>query len=196
VAAVAVSAHGNVCITEREHLPVIGLLIACRCIGMARAAGLGDREARCGSRRRGNRVRCMAVSTDRRIDILTAASHQIANFVRFCETVVKVPTIRKIKLVTSYDEKTDMAGLNEKIEELKQSLLEIDVLLTVELSEVLHDREICIDNGWTIKIGRGLDFYQKPDGWFAIGANDFSLRKCLETKIDIFRASSTAKSAA
>jgi len=115
------------------------------------------------------------------------ASHQIANFVRFCETVAKVPSVRKIHLVTSYDEKTDMALLNERMDELKQSLLEIDVVLSVELNEVLHDREIRIDNGWVIKIGRGLDFYQKPDGWSAIGANDFSLRKCLETKVDIYR---------
>lgn len=80
-----------------------------------------------------------------------------------------------------------MALLNEKMDELKQSLLEIDVMLTVELSAVLHDREIRIDNGWTVKIGRGLDFYQKPDGWFTIGANDYALRRCLETKVDVFR---------
>mgnify|MGYP003660233333 FL=1 len=98
-----------------------------------------------------------------------------------------IPTVQKIHLVTSYDDQTDLAVLNEKLEELKQSLLEVDVLLTVELNETLHDREIRIDNGWTVKIGRGLDFYQKPEGWFTIGANDFSLRRCLETKIDIFR---------
>ena len=51
----------------------------------------------------------------------------------------------------------------------------------------MHDREIRIDNGWTVKIGRGLDFYQKPDGWFGIGSNDLLLRKCLETKVDIFK---------
>lgn len=117
------------------------------------------------------------------------AQHQIGNFVRFCETIVKSPTVGKIHLVTSYDDKTDMAFLNEKMDELRQSLLEIDVLLTVELNENLHDREIRIDNGWTVKIGRGLDFYQKPDGWFTIGANDYSLRRCLETKVDVFRSS-------
>jgi ATP-dependent Lon protease len=53
----------------------------------------------------------------------------------------------------------------------------------------LHDREIRIDNGWVIKIGRGLDFYQKPGGWFEVGSHDLSLRKCLETKVDIYRAS-------
>lgn len=115
------------------------------------------------------------------------APHQISNFVRFCESVVKMPTIRNIHLITSYDEKTDMASVAEKMDELKQSLLELDVVLTVELDEKLHDREIRIDNGWVVKIGRGLDFYQKPEGWFAVGANDFSLRRCLETKVDVFR---------
>jgi ATP-dependent Lon protease len=43
-------------------------------------------------------------------------------------------------------------------------LLKGDVLLTVELNEVLHDSEIRIENGWTVKIRRRLDFYQKPEG--------------------------------
>lgn len=117
--------------------------------------------------------------------------HQIVNFVRFCETVVKNSSVQRIDLVTSYDENTDMALLEEKMSELKQSLIEIDVLLEVKINKVLHDREIRIDNGWTVKIGRGLDFYQRPEGWFSIGANDFSLRKCLETKVDIFQSEPT-----
>jgi hypothetical protein len=80
-----------------------------------------------------------------------------------------------------------MAMVDERLSELKQSLLEYDVVLDLELSPTIHDREIRIDNGWIVKIGRGLDFYQKPDGWFSIGVNDFNLRKCLETKVDIFR---------
>jgi ATP-dependent Lon protease len=32
----------------------------------------------------------------------------------------------------------------------------------VKLNPNIHDREIRLDNGWIIKIGRGLDFYQKP----------------------------------
>ena len=48
-------------------------------------------------------------------------------------------------------------------------------------------REIRIDNGWTVKIGRGLDFFQKPESWFGVGVNDLSLRKCLETSVDIFK---------
>jgi len=114
--------------------------------------------------------------------------HQIQNFVRFCECVLKAETVKKIKLITGYDDNTQLLDIAEKLEELKQSLLELDVELEVKLNPNMHDREIRLDNGWIIKIGRGLDFYQKPGGWFEVGANDLSLRKCLETKIDIFRA--------
>ena len=119
--------------------------------------------------------------------------HQVANLVRFCETVVKTDTVRTVTLFTSYDQQTDMAGLQEKFDELKQSLLEYDVALDVHLNEKLHDREVRLDNGWTIKVGRGLDFYQKPEGWYAVGASDLSLRRCLETKIDVFRAPSVRR---
>lgn len=114
--------------------------------------------------------------------------HQIQNFVRFCETVLKAGTVKKISLITGCDDKTQFADVAEKLDELKQSLLELDVELEVKLNPNIHDREIRLDNGWVIKIGRGLDFYQKPGGWFEVGANDLSLRKCLETKVDIFRA--------
>ena len=113
--------------------------------------------------------------------------HQIQNFVRFCETVLKAGTVKKISLITGYDDKTQLADIAEKLDELKQSLLELDVELEVKLNPNIHDREIRLDNGWVIKIGRGFDMYQKPENWFSIGSNDFDLRPCLETKIDIFK---------
>jgi ATP-dependent Lon protease len=113
--------------------------------------------------------------------------HQVQNFVRFCEAVVKAGAARRIKLVTSYDADTPLADVQERLAELRQSLLELDVALEVELSPTLHDREIRLDNGWVIKIGRGLDFYQKPATWHEIGVHDLALRRCLETKVDVFR---------
>ncbi|MGD9839836.1 MAG: BREX system Lon protease-like protein BrxL [Afipia sp.] len=118
--------------------------------------------------------------------------HQIQNFVRFCETVLRHSVAKKITLVTSYDDKTQFADISEKLEELKQSLLELDVVLEINLNAKLHDREIRIDNGWVVKIGRGLDFYQKPGGWFEVGSHDLTLRKCLETKVDIFLSGDAA----
>jgi len=116
------------------------------------------------------------------------AKHQLNNFVRFCEAVIKQPSIESIRLVTAYDDKTNIQEMAEALNDLKQSLLELDVKLDVQINENLHDREIRIDNGWTVKIGRGLDFYQKPESWFGVGVNDLSLRKCLETSVDIFQA--------
>jgi len=113
--------------------------------------------------------------------------HQIQNFVRFCETIVKLSSIRQINLITGYDESTKISEMHDRLGEVKQSLLELDIVLDIKLNPNLHDREIRLDNGWVIKIGRGLDFYQKPASWFEIGANDLSLRKCLETKVDIFK---------
>jgi ATP-dependent Lon protease len=115
--------------------------------------------------------------------------HQTQNFVRFCETVLKANTVKKIKLMTSFDDEAELKETAERLDELKQSLLEVDVELEIELNTNMHDREIRIDNGWTVKIGRGLDFYQKPGTWFEVGAHDLSFRKCLETKVDIFRRS-------
>lgn len=115
------------------------------------------------------------------------ATHQIHNFVRLCETIIKTPSVRRISLITSYDDQTDVREVAERLGELKQSLLEMDIELDIKVNEHMHDREIRIDNGWTIKIGRGLDFFQRPDSWFGVGANDLGLRKCLETKVDIFK---------
>jgi ATP-dependent Lon protease len=113
------------------------------------------------------------------------ATHQVQNFIRFCEAILKQPTVKKIQLITSYDDHTNVQEMAERLQDVKQSLLELDVELDIKVNENLHDREIRIDNGWTVKIGRGLDFFQRPDSWYSVGVNDLSLRKCLETKVDI-----------
>lgn len=117
------------------------------------------------------------------------ATHQVQNFIRFCEAILKQPTVKKIQLITSYDDQTNVQEMAERLEDVKQSLIELGVELDIKVNENLHDREIRIDNGWTVKIGRGLDFFQKPDSWFSVGSNDLALRKCLETKVDIYKQS-------
>lgn len=114
-------------------------------------------------------------------------NHQVQNFVRFCEMAVKESSVTTIRLVTGYDDNTQLNEVVKKLDDLKQSLLELDIELDVQFDPDKHDREIRLDNGWRIKIGRGLDFYQRPESWYDIGSNDLSLRKCLETKIDIFK---------
>ncbi|KAF3826848.1 hypothetical protein GH733_009373 [Mirounga leonina] len=48
------------------------------------------------------------------------------------------------------------------LQEIKESLQNHGVLLELEYSSSVHDREIRFNNGWMIKIGRGLDYFKKP----------------------------------
>ncbi len=113
--------------------------------------------------------------------------HQIQNFVRLCELLVKQGTVRQIQLVTSYEDSNQKADIAEKLSDLSESLRDADIELTLDFNPRLHDRAITLDNGWFIKIGRGLDIYQRPQSWFELGSNDVSLRRCLETNVDIYR---------
>lgn len=113
--------------------------------------------------------------------------HQIQNFVRFCELVVNIGDAKTINLMTGFDDEYQKAEATDKLAMLQASLKEHDITFTYSFSHTIHDREISLDNGWVIKIGRGFDMYQKPENWFSIGSSDFDLRPCLETKIDIFK---------
>jgi ATP-dependent Lon protease len=113
--------------------------------------------------------------------------HQIQNFVRLCELLVRTGTVRQIQLVTGYEDSNQKTDIAEKLSDLSESLRDVDIELTLDFNPRLHDRAIMLDNGWAIKIGRGLDIYQKPQSWFELGANDVSLRRCLETNVDVYR---------
>jgi ATP-dependent Lon protease len=67
---------------------------------------------------------------------------------------------------------------------------QLDVRLEIRINPGLHDREIKLSNGWSIKIGRGFDIYQRPDDRLHIGSNDLDLRPCLETSVDFVRMKS------
>nr|ALS04243.1 MIT domain-containing protein 1 [Acartia pacifica] len=114
------------------------------------------------------------------------AHHQIVNFLRCCELFVKkCSKLKEIKLKTSYDENNKM-DQESKLAELRKSLEKRNTSLLVEYSSTLHDREIRLNTGWIIKIGRGLDIFRAPEGKIVLGYFDLDLRPCLETTVDIF----------
>ncbi|MGI9459460.1 MAG: BREX system Lon protease-like protein BrxL, partial [Pirellulales bacterium] len=121
-------------------------------------------------------------------DAYIRKNHQVGNFVRLCEAIIKEPSVKKIVLVTKFDTPEELADVQPKLEDLQQSLVDHDVVLDIKVSQELHDREIRIDNGWVVKIGRGLDLYLPPGSYFDIGSNDLTLRKCRETNVDIYKA--------
>lgn len=119
-------------------------------------------------------------------DAYIRAHHQILNFLRFCETAVRLSRPKRIKLITRFDTQQEKDEAIAKLTSIGESLKQFDVVLEIQINPNLHDREVRLSNGWTIKIGRGLEIYQKPDDWLSVGANDLDLRPCLETTVDVF----------
>nr|XP_061799935.1 MIT domain-containing protein 1-like [Nerophis lumbriciformis] len=118
-------------------------------------------------------------------------THQLYNFLRFCEMLLKAPCkVKTIHLLTSSEE-SDGGQQKSALAELKQSLSAQGINLDIQYSSTIHDREIRFDNGWIIKIGRGLDYFKRPKGRFSIGYCDYDLRECHETTVDIFHTEHT-----
>ncbi|XP_045909089.1 MIT domain-containing protein 1 isoform X1 [Micropterus dolomieu] len=121
-------------------------------------------------------------------------THQLYNFLRFCEMLLKASCkVKTIHLLTTQDE-SDNRQQSSALAELKESLSAQRVTLDLQFSSTIHDREISVfrfDNGWIIKIGRGLDYFKRPKGRFSIGYCDYDLRQCQETNVDIFHTKHT-----
>jgi len=113
--------------------------------------------------------------------------HQIRNFLQLCELVVEVGTIKTIELVTAAEHPAQQAEAAAKLDEIKEALADSDVAFSYRFDDKIHDREIRTDTGWHIQLGRGLDIYQGPITRLRIGATNYDLRPCMETKVNIYR---------
>ena len=113
--------------------------------------------------------------------------HQVDNFARFCALALKCEKVNKIKLLTGKQNGEDTDDADSRLETLKRDLNARGIDFTWKRGHSLHDREVRFDNGWIVKIGRGLDIYNKPESWVSMEAADLCLRRCRQTKVDIFR---------
>lgn len=115
--------------------------------------------------------------------------YQVTNFVRFCEVVAKTGDAKKIKLITYYDNDYQKRENIDFFIQLQDSLQDYGIQFEVDYDSRLHDREIKLSNGWNIKLGKGLDYFQSLDKqYFTIGANDLDLRPCVKTSFDFYRS--------
>jgi ATP-dependent Lon protease len=62
--------------------------------------------------------------------------------------------------VESTDKETEAQA---NFDQLTDSVADLGIRLTVRFDPAIHDRYIYLDNGWRIKLGMGLDMFQKPD---------------------------------
>jgi ATP-dependent Lon protease len=114
-------------------------------------------------------------------------NHQISNLLQLCELAVEIGTVKAIELVTAAEHPAQQAEAESKLAELKETLADCDIVFSFRFDDKIHDREIRTDTGWHIQLGRGLDIYQGPITRLRIGATNYDLRPCMETKVNIFK---------
>ena len=113
--------------------------------------------------------------------------HQLRNLIQVCELCVQVGTIKKVTLITGTDHDYQKTEVEPKFKALADSLADSAVEFIWRFDDKIHDRELRTDTGWHVRIGRGLDIYQRTDSWIQIGATNLNVRPCMETKVSIFR---------
>lgn len=119
-------------------------------------------------------------------DAYIRSAHQIYNFLHLCELLVrKAERLSSISLITSLDS-SDPDTQRDRLREIESSLAKHNVSLNTTFSQTIHDREIRLNNGWVVKIGRGLDYFKKADGRFSIGWSDYHFRCCHQTTVDLY----------
>ncbi len=124
------------------------------------------------------------------VDPYIRSPHQINNFLRFCEVVIKSGDLKKIKLITSSDNRNSKETIKYRFTGLVDDLKKMGIEFSLIFKVKIHDRKITFDNGWIIKIGRGLDIYQPTANRFSIGQGSYEFRACKETEVDIYRCQS------
>jgi hypothetical protein len=79
--------------------------------------------------------------------------------------------------------KEQQAGLNE----IKASLATHGIDFIYSFDELLHDRDVQFDNGWLVRLGRGLDYFKKTEGQYVLGCHDYNMRPCYAVNIDVWQ---------
>ena len=111
------------------------------------------------------------------IDPYIQEPHQIRNLVVFVEMLLSKTTVRKLHLVTKSSKTAKNCDQEGKLNALKKSTEKHGFDFSFEFDQRKHDRSIKADSGWRIKLGRGLDIFQKAD-FYGIGMCDQTKRKC------------------
>ena len=106
--------------------------------------------------------------------------YQLRNFMEFAKLVsLKKDELEEVRLhlVTSNNEEY-IENSKETFKEMADSLESLGIIFTYEFVDTTHDRSINMDNGWKIVLGRGLDIYQKTNGWHDIAEYYQEKRLC------------------
>ena len=116
--------------------------------------------------------------------------YQLRNFMEFAKLVsTKKDELEEVKLhlITNNNEEY-IENSKGAFKEMADSLETLGIQFTYEFVENTHDRSIVLDNGWKIVLGRGLDIYQKTNGWYDIAEYYQEKRLCKGCEITYVKA--------
>lgn len=114
------------------------------------------------------------------IDPYIRLPHQMKNFMELARLIADIKEsgeVVRLHLITHNNEDY-IAEAKQHFQDMVDSLAPIDIDFSFEFNEELHDRSITTDTGWKILLGRGLDIFQKTNGWYDIADHYQEVRKC------------------
>lgn len=100
------------------------------------------------------------------IDPYIRQPHQYRLLMEFLVLVSKVKVNDDeidVELVTYFETPDKEPEARSNFDQLIGSIADLGIRLSVRFDPAIHDRYIYLDNGWRIKLGMGLDMFQKPD---------------------------------
>lgn len=116
--------------------------------------------------------------------------HQFRNLLEFCSVLIQNKKKEdEIDLhVISWNELEYTPVSIDNFDEISESLRDSGINFTYEFQD-LHDRSIVANNGWKIKLGRGLDIFEKPAFRFDISDVMQEQRQCRNCEITYIKSS-------
>lgn len=115
--------------------------------------------------------------------------YQLRNFMELAKLVSqKKEQLEEVKLHLITNNNEDfIENSKTAFNEITDSLESIGIIFTYEFDENIHDRSLVMDNGWKIVLGRGLDIFQKTNGWYDIAEYYQEKRLCKACEVTFLR---------
>lgn len=115
--------------------------------------------------------------------------YQLRNFMELCKLIAETKNEDdevRIHLVT-FNNEDFIENAKLAFTEIIDSLANLGIDMSYEFSEVQHDRNIEMNNGWKIILGRGLDIWQKTSGRYDIAEYYQEKRLCKEFEVTVVK---------
>lgn len=114
------------------------------------------------------------------IDPYIRLPYQIRNLVELINLIAshkQADETVTVELITGMDENFEQES-KERLQSLQDNLAPIGIVFNFQFDDAIHDRYILIDDNWKIILGRGLDIWNKTNGFFDIAETNQLYRSC------------------